>query len=204
MLRLIIQQLYQRKWMERSFRYCWCICFVLERLVKCEVRQPHPPEQNPASGYAVLGIRRASGQTDSGAICAPIYVLYLFVRGLGSSSSARAGVTQGPHWLTRSISRLPWAERASLVQADSPEAGGQAISATHEVLSGVVILEVTGSRKLACLLQAPSHVPLVVVMVQTAVMQTRQFFIDPLCRVGTGYKTGYRFYFLLFFFFLFN
>lgn len=77
-------------------------------------------------------------------------MVHLCVRGLGSSLGA--GMTQGLHWLTRWISRLLGAERTSLVQADSPEAGGQVISATHEVFCVVMGLELIWTEKLAGLL----------------------------------------------------
>lgn len=67
------------------------------------------------------------------ALCTHIYMLYLCVRGLRSSLLVGAGVTQGLPWLTHWVSRLLGVERTSLVQADRPEAGGQMISATHEV-----------------------------------------------------------------------
>jgi len=87
------------------------------------------------------------------------HVRYPCVRGPGSSLSGGAGVRRGLRWLTRWVGRLLGAESTSLLQADSPQAGGQMISATHEVFCVVTILELAWSDKLGGLLQARSHVP---------------------------------------------
>lgn len=60
-----------------------------------------------------------------------------------------AAVTQWLHWLTHEIGQAPGVDCTSLVQADSPKAGGQMVSATHEVFCVVMVLELIWSEKLA-------------------------------------------------------
>ena len=126
------------------------------------------------------------------ALCTHIYMLYLCVRSLGSSLVVGAGMTQGLHWLTHQISRLLGVEHTSLVQADSPKAGGQMISASHEICCIVMILELHLECKTCWppVSTVPHPVPLTVVMVQIGAMETSRFFIDSFCHIGKGQKRG--------------
>lgn len=99
MLNLIIQQLYRRKWMERNF-HCFCIFFVLERLLNARLDRLIRQNKPQSCSVQLQVSDKADRQTASSALCTRIYMLYLCVRGLASSLLVGAGVTQGLHWLT--------------------------------------------------------------------------------------------------------
>lgn len=94
--------------MKRNFHYCFCILFVLERLLNARLDPIIHQNKTQFCSVELQVSDKADGQTG---LCTQIYILYLWVSDLGSSVLVGAGVTQGPPWLTHWISQLPGAER---------------------------------------------------------------------------------------------